>query len=467
MIPPLPPIPALPSFEDLCELARVVMKFGRVNRLTRDDAYLPESDTTHSLMLAFLCLEFSRHEITPLDRGLVLAYAIVHDLPEVYAGDTPTLIPLTPEQQIDKDAREANARKQLRAELAAFPRILKIMDDYEAQADSESRFVKVMDKITPKLTHTLNGFVVPQALGETSATLAEKLKNQAERLRQHSPGLLVAHHLYAKTSEGVIREFPEAVDQQQAAGLLDQIDKAIAAFSEYKPPPKALPRKNIHPALASAWLTDAEIDNATARAQQAGNLYNWKVYGNPREGTGVIVFPYSETFEPTEDLKKMAIQVIKNHYSDLFWSSKHTTMIRIGTAIILVLYQDCEFLTNIDGEFEAWIDVDIFEAAPHSVSISPTTSGKSHDPVMPTGSAFYTNNPELYHPREAIRIALVTEKARSLLGLPTAYCYPTWSNETGKLDHYRIECGTPKERILAYGKTEESTWIAAIEAHHA
>jgi 5'-deoxynucleotidase YfbR-like HD superfamily hydrolase len=70
-------------------LARISLAFGRVERATKhEDGVRPETDTDHTVMLGFVACELAPQR---LRRPLVAAYSMVHDMKEVYAGDTQTL----------------------------------------------------------------------------------------------------------------------------------------------------------------------------------------------------------------------------------------------------------------------------------------------------------------------------------------------------------------------------------------
>ena len=197
------------DYPDLVAFCDLILQFGQVFRATMDSNGNPESDTTHTVMLAMLVLCTAGKEKIPLKIDLCLGYALVHDLAEAKAGDTPTLIELTPEQQALKDAKEAKARKQIREELSGFPVLLQLLDAYETQEDPEAKFVKVLDKILPKLTHSGNGYRVPLANGFTKEAFAARLHRQAEMLKKHAPELEYAHSLYRFTSDHAIQNFPE------------------------------------------------------------------------------------------------------------------------------------------------------------------------------------------------------------------------------------------------------------------
>ncbi|HEX9337764.1 MAG TPA: HD domain-containing protein [Pseudonocardiaceae bacterium] len=145
----------------LIELGRLALAFGRIDRTAvyHPDQTTPESDTDHTVMLGWVACALAARCFPHLDVGLVAQFALVHDAPEVYAGDTPTLR-ISVAERAAKAAREHQATRRLSAEFAArlswFPLALTA---YEAQQLPEARFVRGVDKILPKIVHLLDGCI--------------------------------------------------------------------------------------------------------------------------------------------------------------------------------------------------------------------------------------------------------------------------------------------------------------------
>lgn len=146
--------------DSLIHLADLALSFGRINRTAvyHPDRITPESDTDHTVMLVWIaCALAARYCPGQLDIGLIAQFAAIHDAPEVYAGDTPTL-------RIDaaglaaKNARERAATARIDREFAEylpwFPSTIRL---YEQQELPEARFVRALDKILPKIVHILDG----------------------------------------------------------------------------------------------------------------------------------------------------------------------------------------------------------------------------------------------------------------------------------------------------------------------
>lgn len=98
----------------------------------------PESVAAHSWGIAWLVLALAPEDV---DRGRALAYAALHDLPEVRVGD---LTPVDGVPPAEKRAREQEAMAGLAQH---HPELLALWEAYEAQADREARFVRELDRL--------------------------------------------------------------------------------------------------------------------------------------------------------------------------------------------------------------------------------------------------------------------------------------------------------------------------------
>lgn len=176
----------------LLHIARLSLAFGRVDRATfHEDGVTPESDADHTFMLGLLAVEVAdAHPELGLDLGKLAALALVHDFPEVYAGDTNTAGGLTPEQREAKRQREIEAVLRLRAELRRADRpsaILDLITTYEEGDCPEARFLRYLDKITPKLTHALNANAALRRDGWFVERLRERHRAQGAELAAAYP----------------------------------------------------------------------------------------------------------------------------------------------------------------------------------------------------------------------------------------------------------------------------------------
>lgn len=200
-----------PTAASVVHLGKLALDFGQVNRMTfHPDGETPESDTTHTVMLGLLACAIAERWFPGLDRGRIAQFALVHDLVEVYAGDTPTLRMQSADAKAEKKHREQAAQDRIYAELhEQLPWVPALIGAYENLDTPEARFVKMLDKLLPKITHLLNGAVTVRREGMTRAELVERYEQQGRDLDRYAA------------------EFPEIEELRRAlvAEVLGQLDE--------------------------------------------------------------------------------------------------------------------------------------------------------------------------------------------------------------------------------------------------
>lgn len=180
-----------PSTRELADavtdLGRLALVFGRIDRTAvyHPDGVTPESDTDHTVMLGWVACSLAAKYFPVLDVGLVAQFALVHDAPEVYAGDTPTLR-ISDAGRAAKAEREAAATRRLRAEFdGCLPWLPSLLEAYEKQVLPEARFVRGVDKILPKVVHVLDGCAGLVDHGMSSAELKRVFERQEADMRAY------------------------------------------------------------------------------------------------------------------------------------------------------------------------------------------------------------------------------------------------------------------------------------------
>lgn len=136
---------------DVLQFTKLLNKFQEIERVI----YLPgrdrrENDGEHSYQLAMLAWYISDKSSIDLDKDLVIKYALIHDLVEVYAGDT-YIYSQNQNDHESKYEREEKARIRIEEEFPDFKDLHALILMYETREDKESRFVYVLDKIHPVL----------------------------------------------------------------------------------------------------------------------------------------------------------------------------------------------------------------------------------------------------------------------------------------------------------------------------
>lgn len=132
-------------------------RYADVQRATiaADGSY--ETNATHVTHLSALALPYAAEHHPDLHLPSIALYALLHDLPEAYAGDTPSL-GMSAEARKIKEMKEFAALHRIKDEFSnEFPEFVRSCEAYELLADDEAKFVKTFDKLDPSFTHISNG----------------------------------------------------------------------------------------------------------------------------------------------------------------------------------------------------------------------------------------------------------------------------------------------------------------------
>ncbi|GHI86152.1 HD domain-containing protein [Streptomyces xanthophaeus] len=131
-----------------------VIEVDRLKNVFRQSPLLAadrkENDAEHSWHLALMTLVLAEHADEPVDTSKVLALVLVHDLVEIYAGDT---FLYDTEGAEDQEEREQRAADKLFALLPEDQQkhFRALWDEFEARVTPEARFAKAMDRLQPLL----------------------------------------------------------------------------------------------------------------------------------------------------------------------------------------------------------------------------------------------------------------------------------------------------------------------------
>lgn len=114
-----------------------------------------ENDAEHSWHLALMVVLLSEHSDEPIDVGHTMKLVLVHDLVEIYAGDSPVFDAAAVDGQRE---REAAAADRLFALLPADQAIemRALWDEFETGVTPEARFGRAMDRLEPMLLNWIN-----------------------------------------------------------------------------------------------------------------------------------------------------------------------------------------------------------------------------------------------------------------------------------------------------------------------
>ena len=131
-----------------------------------------ENDAEHSWHIAVMALLFSEYTIEPVDISRAVKMCVVHDLIEIYAGDT---FAYDVKGNQDKAQREQAAADKLFAMLPSEQgnEIRSLWEEFDAMQTPDAKYAACMDRLQPFLHNTLtNGHTWVE--GQTNSGMVKK-----------------------------------------------------------------------------------------------------------------------------------------------------------------------------------------------------------------------------------------------------------------------------------------------------
>jgi putative hydrolases of HD superfamily len=118
-----------------------------------------ENTAEHSWQLAMCALVLSEHANEPVDASRVVELLLVHDLVEIYAGDTFVYGANDPVVAAAQEVAETQAADRLFAMLPADQavRLRTRWNEFEGKQTAESRFAKAIDRLMPMVLNHASG----------------------------------------------------------------------------------------------------------------------------------------------------------------------------------------------------------------------------------------------------------------------------------------------------------------------
>lgn len=138
----------------LIDFVRFTHQIRMVQRqMLFEDENRYENDAEHGYQMALVTWFLIENDNLKLDKFKAAAMAMVHDVPEVHAGD---LIFSAPEKdQATQAKREKEAIVKIKKQWPTFKSLHALIDEYEAQQTPEAHFVYALDKFLPLVNHYL------------------------------------------------------------------------------------------------------------------------------------------------------------------------------------------------------------------------------------------------------------------------------------------------------------------------
>ncbi|MFJ5924564.1 HD family hydrolase [Kitasatospora sp. NPDC092948] len=109
-----------------------------------------ENDAEHSWHLAMMVTVLAEHADEPIEVGHTVQLVLLHDLVEIYAGDTPLYDTAAGVDQAERESVAADELFGLLPQDQAL-RMRELWDEFEERRTPEARFAKAMDRLQPLL----------------------------------------------------------------------------------------------------------------------------------------------------------------------------------------------------------------------------------------------------------------------------------------------------------------------------
>lgn len=170
------------ELDGILKFIKLTNEFQKIERVVLiKDSERNENDVEHSYQLAMVGWYIVSSYKLPLDIDLVIKYGMLHDLVEVYAGDTYIFDP-DPQRHASKFDREHKALLLLKSQFTEFPEMTDLIEKYENREDEESKFIYALDKLIPPINMYLDNGRTWNLQG---ITLKQIIENKTPKVAAH------------------------------------------------------------------------------------------------------------------------------------------------------------------------------------------------------------------------------------------------------------------------------------------
>ncbi|HIT89479.1 MAG TPA: HD domain-containing protein [Candidatus Merdenecus merdavium] len=173
-----------------------ILELDKMKKVIRQtylaDGSRKENDAEHTWHLAMMCLILSEYANEKMDPCKAMELVLVHDLVEIYAGDT---YAYDEEGNKGKEEREAEAAKKIFGMLPEDQgRWMKdLFDEFEEGITMESKFANTLDKIQPILLNDASdgrSWREHQVYVEQVLNRNKKTKDGSEKLWEYAKEII-------------------------------------------------------------------------------------------------------------------------------------------------------------------------------------------------------------------------------------------------------------------------------------
>lgn len=160
-----------------CEEIDKEKMIGRQTYLSDGDR--KENDAEHAWHMAVMALLLSEYSNEEIDVLKTISMILIHDLVEIYAGDT---------YAYDSEAKKSQKERELKAADKIFGMLPKnqgeqfrqLWEEFEKEETAEAKFARVMDNIQPAMLNALAGGKAWSEKGVKLSQILERNKNTAK-----------------------------------------------------------------------------------------------------------------------------------------------------------------------------------------------------------------------------------------------------------------------------------------------
>ena len=138
-----------------------------------------ENDAEHSWHLALMVPVLAEYADEPIDVGHTVRLVVIHDLVEIYAGDTPLYDDQLRTSQVERELAAADKLFGLLPDDQA-REFRALWDEFEARVTPEARFAKAIDRLEPNLLNWMAGGGTWRTPGVTSDTVRTRTAHIGE-----------------------------------------------------------------------------------------------------------------------------------------------------------------------------------------------------------------------------------------------------------------------------------------------
>lgn len=169
--------------ERLQKQFRFILEIDREKEIIRQtpiaDASRKENDAEHAWHMAVMVLLLAEYANEPIDPLKTISMLLIHDLVEVYSGDTYAYDEKGKESQRERELAAADRLYGLLPEDQA-TQLRALWDEFEERKTPEARFARTMDNLQPMMLNNATGGISWTEHGVALSQILKRNEKTAE-----------------------------------------------------------------------------------------------------------------------------------------------------------------------------------------------------------------------------------------------------------------------------------------------